>query len=45
LAISRGFVEAMQGRITAASRTDHSGAVFTIQLPVVHENELLDPAA
>ncbi len=34
LAISRGFVEAMHGAITAANRTDRSGAVFTITLPV-----------
>ena len=34
LAISRGFVEAMVGTITAANRTDRSGAVFTIRLPV-----------
>jgi two-component system sensor histidine kinase KdpD len=34
LAISRGFVEAMGGSITAANRTDRSGALFTITLPV-----------
>ena len=34
LAICRGFIEAMGGRITAANRTDRSGAVFTIDLPV-----------
>jgi two-component system, OmpR family, sensor histidine kinase KdpD len=34
LAISRGFVEAMGGTITAANRTDRTGAVFTITLPV-----------
>ncbi len=34
LAISRGFVEAMHGAISAANRTDRSGAVFTITLPV-----------
>jgi two-component system sensor histidine kinase KdpD len=34
LAISRGFVEAMHGTITAANRTDRSGAVFTIALPI-----------
>ncbi|MBX9932612.1 MAG: sensor histidine kinase KdpD [Methylobacterium sp.] len=34
LAISRGFVEAMGGRITAANRSDRSGAVFTVSLPV-----------
>ena len=34
LAICRGFIEAMGGTITAANRTDRSGAVFTITLPV-----------
>jgi two-component system sensor histidine kinase KdpD len=34
LAISRGFVEAMHGTITAANRTDRTGAVLTIRLPV-----------
>ena len=34
LAISRGFIEALKGTITAANRTDRTGAVFTISLPV-----------
>jgi two-component system, OmpR family, sensor histidine kinase KdpD len=34
LAISRGFVEAMHGTISAANRSDRSGAVLTIRLPV-----------
>ena len=34
LAICRGFIEAMGGTITAGNRTDRSGAVFTIELPV-----------
>ncbi len=34
LSICRGFIEAMGGTITAANRTDRSGAVFTIALPV-----------
>jgi two-component system sensor histidine kinase KdpD len=34
LAISRGFVEAMRGTITAANRTDRSGAVLTVRLPI-----------
>jgi two-component system, OmpR family, sensor histidine kinase KdpD len=34
LAISRGFVEAMGGTIAAANRTDRTGAVFTIGLPI-----------
>lgn len=33
LAISRGFVEIMHGRISAANRTDRSGAIFTLVLP------------
>ncbi len=37
LAICRGFVEAMGGSITAANRSDRSGAVFTIRLPVAAE--------
>jgi two-component system sensor histidine kinase KdpD len=45
LAISRGFVEAMRGTITAANRTDHSGAVFTIRLPIPLGVERLDTAA
>jgi len=34
LAISRGFVEAMHGTIMAANRTDRSGAVLSIRLPI-----------
>ena len=34
LAISRGFVEAMGGTISANNRSDRSGAVLTIRLPV-----------
>ncbi len=34
LAICRGFVEAMDGTITAANRPDRRGAMFTISLPV-----------
>ncbi len=34
LAISRGFIEAMHGTISAANRTDRSGSLFTIRLPV-----------
>jgi two-component system sensor histidine kinase KdpD len=40
LAIARGFVEAMHGTITAANRTDRSGAVFTIALPIPDKPEL-----
>ena len=45
LAISRGFIEAMGGTIDAANRSDRSGAVFTINLPVPKATELLDTAA
>jgi two-component system sensor histidine kinase KdpD len=45
LAISRGFVEALHGTITAANRTDRTGAVFTIRLPIPSEVKLLDTAA
>ena len=45
LAISRGFVEAMHGTITAANRTDRSGAVFTTTLPVPAQEQILDTAA
>ncbi len=34
LAIARGFVTAMGGTLTAASRTDRSGAIFTLRLPI-----------
>jgi len=34
LTISRGFIEAMHGTITAANRTDCSGAAFSIRLPI-----------
>lgn len=45
LAISRGFVEAMHGTIVAANRTDRSGAVIMIRLPVPAETQTLDTAA
>lgn len=34
LSIARGFMEAMGGSITAANRSDHNGAIFTLTLPV-----------
>jgi two-component system sensor histidine kinase KdpD len=37
LSICRGFIEAMGGTITAANRTDRSGAAFTIRMPVPTE--------
>jgi two-component system sensor histidine kinase KdpD len=45
LAISRGFVEAMRGTIKAANRTDRSGAVFSINLPVPMQPQQLEAAA
>jgi two-component system, OmpR family, sensor histidine kinase KdpD len=45
LAISRGFIEAMHGTISAANRTDRTGAVFTIRLPVPRQVQRLDTAA
>jgi two-component system sensor histidine kinase KdpD len=45
LAISRGFVEAMRGTISAANRTDRSGAVFTVAFPVPPQGAKLDTAA
>jgi len=45
LAIARGFVEAMHGTITAANRSDRSGAVFTIALPIPGASASLDAAA
>ncbi len=34
LAIARGFMEAMHGTITAANRSDRTGAIFTLTLPL-----------
>jgi two-component system sensor histidine kinase KdpD len=45
LAISRGFVEAMRGTISATNRTDRTGAVLTIRLPIPPASEALDTAA
>jgi len=45
LAISRGFVEAMHGTIIAANRTDRTGAVFTISLPIPRARQGLEAAA
>jgi len=45
LAIARGFIEAMNGTITAANRTDRTGAVLTIRLPIPTFAEKLDTAA
>jgi two-component system sensor histidine kinase KdpD len=45
LAISRGFIEAMHGTITAANRSDRSGAVFTIMLPIAMQPSEIGAAA
>ncbi len=45
LAICRGFVEAMNGTITASSRADRPGAVFTITLPLLSEPSRVVTAA
>jgi len=45
LAIARGFIGAMQGTIGASNRTDRSGAVLTIRLPVTADAAKLDTAA
>jgi len=45
LAISRGFVEAMHGTISAANRSDRSGAMLTIRLPIPAAANFLDTAA
>jgi two-component system sensor histidine kinase KdpD len=44
LAISRGFVEIMRGTIVAGNRSDRSGALFTIALPVA-EVAAMEPVA
>ncbi|MFM9848682.1 MAG: DUF4118 domain-containing protein [Hyphomicrobiaceae bacterium] len=45
LAVSRGFIEAMQGRIVAGNRSDRQGAVFTITLPLAPVARELETAA
>ncbi|MDR3475745.1 MAG: sensor histidine kinase KdpD [Devosia sp.] len=42
LAIARGFIESMDGTITAANRIDRPGAVFTITLPIPAAHRLLE---
>jgi two-component system, OmpR family, sensor histidine kinase KdpD len=42
LAICRGYIEAMGGRITARNRVDRAGAVFTIVLPIPETEDLPD---
>lgn len=45
LAICRGFVEAMGGTITATNRSDRSGAMFTIRLPVPPQTENVEESS
>lgn len=45
LAIARGFIEAMNGTIAAGNRSDRSGAIFTIRLPLPAGSRRLDTAA
>ncbi|WP_424626855.1 DUF4118 domain-containing protein [Bradyrhizobium sp. SYSU BS000235] len=45
LAISRGFIEAMHGTISAENRTDRTGAIIAIKLPIPKITEKLDTAA
>jgi two-component system sensor histidine kinase KdpD len=42
LPICRGFVEAMDGTIVAGNRTERSGAVFTIRLPVPNSADSIE---
>lgn len=42
LSICTGFVEAMGGTITVANRSDRSGAIFTITMPVANDPPRLD---
>jgi two-component system sensor histidine kinase KdpD len=45
LPICRGFIEAMGGTIEAANRSDRSGAVISITLPVPSDTPQLDEVA
>ncbi|MEJ1968236.1 MAG: sensor histidine kinase KdpD [Rhizomicrobium sp.] len=38
LAVARGFVESFGGHLDAANRTDRSGAIFSIAVPVAPDN-------
>ena len=42
LPVARGFLEASNGALTAANRSDRRGAMFTIRLPIPPERPLLD---
>jgi two-component system sensor histidine kinase KdpD len=45
LPICRGFIEAMGGTIVAGNRTDRSGAVITVRLPVPEQKQMEEQAA
>jgi two-component system sensor histidine kinase KdpD len=45
LPICRGFIEAMDGTIEAANRSDRSGAVITIKLPMPTDTPQLEEVA
>ena len=45
LAVCRGFIEALGGRITAGNRTDRSGAAFTIVFPAPQPDADTGPPA
>ncbi len=42
LPVARGFLEASNGTLTAANRSDRRGAIFTVRLPIPPERPLLD---
>ena len=44
LAICRGYVEAMDGRISARNRSDRDGAIFTVTLPIPPDENKLEGA-
>lgn len=45
LAVCRGFVEALGGRINAQNRRDHTGAILKIRVPVPEAAALQPPAS
>ncbi|WP_018181651.1 sensor histidine kinase [Kaistia granuli] len=45
LSIARGFVEAMGGTIVVANRTDRSGAIFQIEMPVPPRSNSIEGGA
>ncbi|WP_075290513.1 sensor histidine kinase [Pararhizobium arenae] len=45
LSICRGFIEAMGGTISAGNRTDRSGAILTIAMPIPAEIPRMDELA